>query len=747
MAADAPTPLSPEETTRLTDFARACKAAARGVLLYPAGHPSITATLGRIVQLTSAGALPGPMRITVQARELQVDGRAPARPDASITELATMLHDRLIGEITVHAGGGVDAWRTFLLLLGRTPEDIRAEGGIARLWEAAAGRHIELREIDYAQVLRERRGGDPAAWEHIIATCLQGTASLDVDDEATKWLLEIASDETQLGNLLAELESRSAEGQSGGSQAAAVIRLLQGIVNAATKADPERVDGVLRNMASAVGRLSPELILALLSHTNDPTEKAGGVVDAVVTRMTERTIAGFVARNASAEGTSIDRLAEAFHTLVRGDDQQQRLISLAHDEAAASPLGDTEGFEDTWNSVAQKLMTSYSDKPFVSESYARELSASRSQAIAIEEINDDPPERMSAWRGTVATSELRQLDLTLLADLLRIEQDNQRWDSLMPPVVALLEDLLLVGDFDAAIELIALITTNMTPPASKERRQLAMIAIDTLIAGTMMRHLVTHLASIGDVQFERVKAVCSSMGEVLVRPLAEAISTDIGERARDRLTAILIGFGPAGRRQIERLKGSANPAVRRTAIYLLREFGGHEALPDLTELLDDSSPQIQREAVQAILAIGSDRAFEALQHALTSGSVQSRDTLMKWLSAVRADQAAPFFGYILRRVDHTGAHRAIYLRSIEVLGALKDPVGISPLKEALYRGEWWAPRRTSTLRGAAAASLARIGTPDALDVLEEAMASGPRGVRSAVRSPLASTRAQRSVLR
>jgi HEAT repeat protein len=115
---------------------------------------------------------------------------------------------------------------------------------------------------------------------------------------------------------------------------------------------------------------------------------------------------------------------------------------------------------------------------------------------------------------------------------------------------------------------------------------------------------------------------------------------------------------------------------------------------------------------------------------------------MKSLGAVRADQAAPLFGYILRRVDHTGALRAIYLRSIEALGALRDPAGVSPLKEALYRGEWWAPRRTSTLRGAAAAALARIGTSDAFDVLEEAMTSGPRGVRSAVRSHLAGTRAR-----
>jgi HEAT repeat protein len=470
------------------------------------------------------------------------------------------------------------------------------------------------------------------------------------------------------------------------------------------------------------------------------------VVDAVVTRMTERTIAGLVARNASAEGTSIDRLAEAFHTLVRGDDQRQRLIALAHDEAATSPLGGMPGFEDSWNSVAQKLMTSYSDKPFVSDSYARELSATRSQAIVIEEINDDPSERMSAWIGTVAMSELRQLDLTLLTDLLRIEPDDRCWDRLMPPVVALLEDLLLVGDFDAAIELIGLITANMAPTAPKERRQVATTAIDMLVAGPMMQHLVTHLASIGDAQFDRVKAVCTSMGQVLVRPLAEAISTDISDRTRDRLTAILIAFGPAGRRQVERLKGSANAAVRRTAIYLLREFGGQEALPDLTELLDDRSPQIQREAVQAILAIGSDRAFEALQRALTNGSPQSRDAIMKTLSAMRADQAAPLFGYIVRRTDYKGALRGLYVRSIETLGALKDPASVSPLKEALYRGEWWAPRRTSALRGAAAAALAQIGTQAAFDILEEAMASGPRGVRSAVRSHLASARARRSVL-
>src|SRR3954453_16305760 len=99
---DAPAPLDAKDTARLTDFARAYKAAARAVLLYPAGHPAIAATLGRISQITSAAALAAPMRITVLPDGLQLDERPPAKPDAALTELAVMLHSHLIGEMKVH---------------------------------------------------------------------------------------------------------------------------------------------------------------------------------------------------------------------------------------------------------------------------------------------------------------------------------------------------------------------------------------------------------------------------------------------------------------------------------------------------------------------------------------------------------------------------------------------------------------------------------------------------------------------
>ena len=736
MPPEAPALLTAEDTARLVEFARACKAAARAVVLYPGGHPAIAATLGRIVHVTSPMNLPTPMRLSVLTGGILLDGRAPAKPDSAVQEFAGLLHNHLVGEMTVYGGGDLEGWRNFLQLLGRSAEDVRTDGGIARMWTTIGGRHIEIKEIDYAEVLRERSGGDAATWDRIISSCLQGDR-VETEDDALRGLMELAGDADRLGNLLSALDARATSGgQTLEGKTAAVIRLIQRLVEAVKKEQPDSLEPILRNVAGAVGQLSPEMIISLLSQTGGETDAGAGLIGAVMTRMSDETIARFVSRNATAEGTSMDRLAEAFQTLVRDNGERQRLLALAHTDAATTPLGNTDGFEDVWSHVAQRLLRSYSDEPFISTEYARELSGARTQAVSVDQVSDDPPERLSAWLATVATSELRQLDLTLLSDLLRIEEDTERWGALIAPVVALVEDLLLVGDFEIADELLATIRREAGPDTSKDRRQAALIGFDLLAAGPMMRHVVGHLPAIDEAQFERVKNMCVAFGDVLVRPLAEALSTEERSRTRERLTAILIAFGAAGRRQVERLKTSANPAVRRTAIYLLREFGGSDALPDLADLLADSEPQVQREAIRAILNIGNDRAYRVLEQALMTGSDTSREAIMRSIG-VRDERATPLFAYILDHVNHRGALGSVYLRAIESLGQSKSPEGIPALTAALYRGEWWAPRRSAMFRRAAAAALARIATPEAIAALDEASERGRRGVRAAAKSAAA----------
>ena len=731
---EAPPQLPPQEAARLTEFARACKAAARAVALYPPAHPAIATTLARIADQTSVAALPAALRLTVLPDLLLLDGRAPARVDLAVGELASLLHSHLVGEITIHPGGDTNAWRTFLLLLARTPDTIRSEGGIARLWTTTGVRHVELRQIDYAEVLRERSSGETGTWDRVIAACLEGDG-FDLTAEAMQMLLEIAGDEQRLGELIASLDEDSA--RSIPARTAALMRLLRGVLSAVRDAGRDTAGLEVRNIASVMGRISPEMMLEFLGHraSEAANSDSPSVIDEIIGQMSDQTVAGFITRSVATEGSATERLAQAFQALVPDPDRRHRVIDLSRDVAAASPLGQTDGFESLWETVAN-LLRSYSDASFVSDAYARELSDARTQALEVERVGDDPPDRRAAWLGTVSASAVRALDLTLLLDLLRIEDDAAKWRRLMTPTVAHVEDLLLVGDFEAADKLVAVLIDETGTAGSPARQPAALAARDRLASGVMMRHIVSHLPTIDDAHFERVVSVCTRFGEPLVRPLAEALSTEERGRTRERLTALLIAFGASGRQTVERLKHSPNPAVRRTAVYLLREFGGTDALPDLTLLLDDDEPQVQREAVRAILNIGTDAAYQVLQQALTTGTPQSRDAIMQTISLVRDERATPLFAYILSHVDYRGPLRGVYMRAIESLGALRDSEAVPVLKMALYRGDWWAPRRTAAARAAAAQALARIGTPSAIEVLREAESSGRRALRTVVRPAL-----------
>src|SRR5262245_44179833 len=99
--APAPEPLAADVAQRLTEFARACKAATRIVALYPATHPSIPSALARVVDAGTQAMATGGFAITVLPDNLLIGGRAAPKPDSSITELAVLLHQHRVGELTI----------------------------------------------------------------------------------------------------------------------------------------------------------------------------------------------------------------------------------------------------------------------------------------------------------------------------------------------------------------------------------------------------------------------------------------------------------------------------------------------------------------------------------------------------------------------------------------------------------------------------------------------------------------------
>jgi HEAT repeat protein len=171
-------------------------------------------------------------------------------------------------------------------------------------------------------------------------------------------------------------------------------------------------------------------------------------------------------------------------------------------------------------------------------------------------------------------------------------------------------------------------------------------------------------------------------------------------------------------------------------------FGGNEALGELSPLLDDADPQVQRDAVRAIVQIGTPEAFAVLDQAMQT-SAAARERIVREVIGLRDSRSIPSLAAVLRTTAPRGALASLHQAVIDALAGLgAHTESTAALREALERGDWWAPVRTATLRKAAAGALRRIGSAESLAALEDAAQRGSRGVRTAARLALERVKGQ-----
>src|SRR5207244_2398907 len=136
---------------------------------------------------------------------------------------------------TMHSSPKPEGWLPFLQLLATPIDEVRAAGGVSQMWAATAQRFLEIQEIDYADILRDRGAGEQSRWDDIIRACMNLDSPLD--DDALKNLVDVCGDPERFSEFVVALEN--SEGGTG-SKAAALIRMLRGVVDLVARTDAGR---------------------------------------------------------------------------------------------------------------------------------------------------------------------------------------------------------------------------------------------------------------------------------------------------------------------------------------------------------------------------------------------------------------------------------------------------------------------------------------------------------------------------
>ena len=435
------------------------------------------------------------------------------------------------------------------------------------------------------------------------------------------------------------------------ARVAALLQLMRSALDAVRSVTPDEAEQATQTMADACARLNPDLMLALLEsrHANNPVDAQ--MARAIVDRVSERCVASFVARSVTTERRATDETVRALDALAPDPDLKNRVLDLAHDEAKHTDAGHDAGFEALWQNALATLKGTGTGLVSIDDTAL----ATPHQVVDVEHASDDPPDRIHAWVDSVSETAVHALDFELLRDLLRIELEPSAWEEIAVIVVAEIERRVLQSDIAAARALADSLVGEMGSRARPPLRQIGTRVLERLWSGPLVRHVALNLRK-DEANVDELNQLCYRIGAGLARPLAELLAVEENPRATRRLRELLLGFGAAGRQSVEQLKNSPNPAVRRTAIDLLRVFGGQEALAELASMLDDTDPQVQRESIRAIVQIGTTNAYAVLQRALVTAGT-SRDTVLEETTrhARRQNRAAA----LLRAAQHRTRGHAV----------------------------------------------------------------------------------------
>jgi len=728
-------PLTPELAALVTAFARTGRAAARAIALYPPEHPAVASTLSQVIAAAQQASTVGELRMGILPDAITVDGRRPARVDPAVAELAALLHAHQVGRLTIQPQSDADEWRQFLSLLALPPEQARLRGGLAAIWAREGQRRITVQQIDYAALLRQGISGERVTWDAIVAGCLEGDADV-ADDWMLDLVLDIVNHPSDVGRLVSAVESRTHH--AGGRGPIVIAGLLQAVAQFVAQSQSDHLEPLLVALAEATTHLPLSTLAPMVGRR--PTArrpKLGQFVASLARRMTDASIAERVAAEVRDGHGASPLLAEALVGLAPDVNRRATILALARQVLDQAP--GAGGATSDAQAHIEHLLTDHDDAPFVSETYATELARVADRAVDLDRDTTDPPARQRAWTDSVSDDRLRQLDAHLLVDLMQLKRDVSTWRELAALAVARINALVAAGDFDAAAFVVEAIRLQHEGHPTLDIRAAAANMFGDVLNPGLMRHVASHLDTSDASAIGAAKRFCHALGPEVVPLLAEVLSREERARPHQHLIAILSAFGAAGRQAVERLMQSSNSAVRRTAVLLLREFGGQEALPELESLLNDREPHVQREATRAIALLGIEAAFDTLTRALSEGTEQARAAITGVLWTLPAEDTAPLLAHIVAKAPLGRSMRAVHERAMQRLSIVGGREAIDAIRTMLHRGSSFTPFQTAAMRRLAAGTLAKIGTPDALDALRGAAVGGSWGARSAARHALART--------
>src|SRR5437762_1529024 len=416
--------LSPELTRQSIALARALSSASRNWGLYPPDHPAVEASVKRLAEAINRSVAGAVFTFGVTPTTLMVAGY-PLPEEQSVTDAARLMHDHDILQMTFVGEPDAATLQALLALLQRPADELRAEGGPAKVWQQTRQAMVALEQIDYEKILEDRNVDHALeqrddVWRSLVNSIVEGHHAFDSLQQQR--LLEIAGSAFDIGELAAAVAAPKCSADGSPlitTQAATVLATFRHLAGIVTVMDPDRLPDVMRNVAAATTTLDPHVVMQIMQ--TDEGLQETPILGKIAQSFDDDKVAELLATALSRDGKATARLARIFDTIAPDEERKQRVLRMTKNLLSEQDFGRSSQFKAVWNSM-EELLLSYDESPYVSASYQASLEGAvgRSELFSTRDLPPELPE----WVESLQQDNVRALSVLLITDLLRIDRKS-----------------------------------------------------------------------------------------------------------------------------------------------------------------------------------------------------------------------------------------------------------------------------------------------------------------------------------
>jgi hypothetical protein len=396
------------------------------------------------------------------------------------------------------------------------------------------------------------------------------------------------------------------------------------------------------------------------------------------------------------------------------------VLSEVLPESAAAPLGADPTSSRTDHEAALRRYTA----ELASAPPAPLLPPPSYQVFSLSE------EEIATLQGLLAGDERRtplEDMISILEAVIAAEQETAVLEEFLEIVARLCGDLMITGRIDQAVDLLSMLSRTATRPGLPAGHAARIGDARTrVVTADVLAGLSKQLARGDGIERDVLRALVAELGSSAIEPFCRILGDLPGKETRKVLIEALVAAGRGSPALFLPFLLDRRWYLVRNTIYILRRIAGPDSARAAMRCAGHKDPRVRKEVILYFDETG-DPAGESVMIGFLGDEVQSlRVAAVRNLARRGSKAAAERLLALTASPGFAGRERLERESVWEALGALAPDRVFPTLKEMLLKRRWFGQMQEFDDTACACAGLKRIGTPDAIAVLQKA-AAGKRG--------------------